>query len=47
MLKVNNHTKYPFVAAIAALAAMGELYRLKNLLNEALDKGHTLVPLGR
>lgn len=45
MLKVNNHTKYPFFAAIAALAAMGELYRLKNLLNEALDKGHTIDEL--
>lgn len=45
MLKVNNHTKYSLVAAIAALAAMGELYRLKNLLDEGLDKGLTIDEL--
>ena len=45
MLKVNDHTKYSLVAAIAALAAMGELYRLKDLLNEGLDKGLTIDEL--
>jgi len=45
MLKVNNHTKYSLVAAIAALAAMGELYRLKSLLNEGLDQGLTIDEL--
>ncbi|WP_283710172.1 carboxymuconolactone decarboxylase family protein [Pseudoalteromonas prydzensis] len=45
MLKVNNHIKYSLVAAIAALAAMGELYRLKSLLNEGLDQGLTIDEL--
>ncbi|MEH6396984.1 carboxymuconolactone decarboxylase family protein [Pseudoalteromonas sp.] len=45
MLKVNNHTKYSLVAAIAALAAMGELYRLRSVLIEGLDKGLTIDEL--
>ena len=45
MRKVNDHTKYSLIAAIAALAGLGELYRLKNLLNEGLDKGLTIDEL--